>query len=295
MDRSPPPFFNQGPSANARLAFFSILAIVLLIVDSRMASLAALRQGVGTALYPLQRTLLIPRDVLNFGGDYVSEIARLRAENTELRRLEAANAKTLLQAEQLAAENVRLRETLGARDRTAVRSVVAEVLYDARDQFTRKLVLDKGLQHGVLPGQPVIDARGVIGQVTRTFSHSSEVTLLTDRNATIPIEVQRTGLRSVAFGAGTGVMELRYLSSSADLRAGDTVVTSGLDSVYPSGLPVARVKRVDRGGDYTFTRVLLEPVAAVDNSRMLLVLLIDKSTQPPPPPPEPAAEPRKRR
>ncbi len=296
MDRSPPPFFNQGLSANARLAFFSILAIVLLVVDSRMSSLATLRQGVGTALYPLQRTLLIPRDIFNFGGDYVNEVTRLRAENADLRRVEVANAKTLQQAEQLATENLRLREVLGARERAAVRSVVAEVLYDARDPFTRKLVLDKGLQHGILPGQPVIDARGVIGQVTRSFQLSSEVTLLTDRNATIPVEVQRTGLRSVAFGAGAGVMELRYLSSSADLKPGDVVVTSGLDSLYPAGLPVARVKGVDRGGDTTFTRgVLLEPIAAVENARMLLVLQVDKSTQPPLPPPEVVVEPRKRR
>lgn len=295
MDRSPPPFFKQGPSSNARLAFFALLGIALLVIDSRTGLLNAMRQGIGTVLYPLQRTLLVPRDALSMSTDYLTEIHRLRAENAELRRIETANARQLLQVEQLAQENRQLRELTGARDRAAVKSVVAEVLYDTRDPFTRKLVLDKGLQHGVLPGQPVIDSRGVIGQVTRAFSHSSEVTLLTDRNATIPIEVQRTGLRSVAFGAGTGLMELRYLSSSADLRAGDTVVTSGLDSLYPSGLPVARVKRIDRGGDYTFTRVLLEPIAAVDNSRMLLVLLIDKSTQPPPPPPEPAAEPRKRR
>jgi rod shape-determining protein MreC len=295
MDRSPPPFFNQGPSAHARLAFFSLLAIGLLIVDSRLSSLAALRQGVGTALYPLQRTLLVPRDAVNLVTEYLTEVNRLRTENVELRRIEAANAKTLLQAEQISAENVRLRELLGARERTAIRSVVGEVLYDARDAFTRKIVLDKGLQQGVLSGQPVIDARGVVGQVTRTFPLSSEVTLLTDRNATIPIEVQRTGLRSVAFGAGTGLMELRYLNSGADLKVGDQVVTSGLDGLFPPGLPVARVKRVDRAGESAFARVLLEPVAGVDQSKMLLVMLVDKATLPPPPPPETPVEPRKRK
>lgn len=126
------------------------MAIGLLIVDSRMSSLAALRQGLGTALYPLQRTLLLPRDGLSLGAEYFSEVNRLRTENSELRRVEAANAKALLQAEQMASENARLRELLGARERSAVRSVIAEVLYDARDPFTRKLVLDKGLQNGVL-------------------------------------------------------------------------------------------------------------------------------------------------
>lgn len=294
MDRSPPPFFNQGPSAHARLVFFSLVAIVLLVIDSRFALLSSLRLGVGTALYPVQRTLLIPRDAANLSGEYVTEITRLRKENTELRRIETANAKMLLQAEQLAAENARLRELLGARERTAVRSVIGEVLYDARDPFTRKVIIDKGLQHGVQPGQPVIDARGVVGQVTRAFQHSAEVTSLTDRNATLPVEAQRTGLRAVAFGVGAGELELRYLSSSAELKTGDLVVTSGLDGLYPPGLPVGKVVALERG-DSSFSRVRLAPVAGADESKMLLVLLIDASTQEPPPPPEPAIDPRKRK
>lgn len=294
MDRSPPPFFNQGPSAHARLIFFSLLAIGLLIVDSRMSALATLRQGVGTALYPLQRTLLVPRDAFSLANEYLTEVNRLRGENTELRRIEASNAKALLQAEQTNAENARLRELLGARERTATRSVVAEVLYDTRDPFTRKLVIDKGFQHDVIGGQPVIDAHGVVGQITRSFALSSEVTLLTDRSATVPVEIQRTGQRTVAFGAGAGLMELRYLSSGTDVKVGDTVVTSGLDGVYPSGLPVGRIKQLDRAGEGVFARVLLDPVAGVDQSRMLLVLLVDKTTLPPAPPETPA-EPRRRK
>lgn len=294
MDRSPPPFFNQGPSAHARLIFFSLLAIGLLIVDSRLSSLATLRQGVGTALYPLQRALLVPRDGVQLAVEYVSEVNRLRTENTELRRLEAANSKTLLQAEQLQAENARLRELLGARERTVTKSVIAEVLYDARDPFTRKLVLDKGLQAGVQPGQPVIDAKGLIGQVTRSFEFSSEVTLVTDRNATVPVEVQRNGLRSVAFGAGPGLMELRYLGPTTEIKVSDVLVTSGLDNVYPAGIPVGRIKSVARGAEQTFSRVIIEPTAGVDQTKTLLVLLVDKSALPPPPPPEPALDTRKR-
>ncbi|MFT4102992.1 MAG: rod shape-determining protein MreC [Burkholderiaceae bacterium] len=299
MDRSPPPFFNQGPSAHARLIFFAALAIVLLVIDSRFGTLATFRQGLGSALYPLQRTLLLPRDVLTFSLEYTGEINRLREENLELRRIEAVNAKTLLQAEQLAAENARLRELFGVRERTAVKSVMAEVLYDARDPFSRKIVLDKGMHHGLLPGQPVLDAKGVVGQVTRVFSHSSEVTLLTDRGSTIPVEVQRTSLRSVAYGAGAGAMELRYLSASTEVRPADLLVTSGLDGIYPPGLPVARVRQIDRTGtSSSFSRILLEPVAGVDQAKMVLVLLVDKSTLPPPPPPPPepagAAAARKR-
>jgi rod shape-determining protein MreC len=291
MDHSPPPFFKQGASSKARLAFFALLGISLLVIDSRTGMLNAMRQGIGTVLYPLQRTLLVPRDALSMGTDYFSEIARLRSENSDLRRVEIANARQLLQVEQLAQENRQLRELMGARDRAAVKSVVAEVLYDTRDPFSRKLVLDKGVQQGVASGQPVVDAVGVVGQITRVFPLSSELTLLTDRNLTIPVQVQRNGLRAIAFG-GTepGRMELRYMSVNADLKEGDTVVTSGLDSLYPAGLPVGRIAVVDRSRTGNFARVVVDPIAGVDRSRLLLVLLVDNTGLPPPPPPAESAE-----
>jgi rod shape-determining protein MreC len=291
MDHSPPPFFKQGASSKARLAFFALLGISLLVIDSRTGMLNAMRQGIGTVLYPLQRTLLVPRDALSMGTDYFSEIARLRSENSDLRRVEIANARQLLQVEQLAQENRQLRELTGARDRAAVKSVVAEVLYDTRDPFSRKLVLDKGVQQGVASGQPVVDAVGVVGQITRVFPLSSELTLLTDRNLTIPVQIQRNGLRAIAFGgAEPGRMELRYISVNADLKEGDTVVTSGLDSLYPAGLPVGRIAVVDRSRTGNFARVVVDPIAGVDRSRLLLVLLVDNTGLPPPPPPVESAE-----
>jgi rod shape-determining protein MreC len=297
MDRSPPPFFKQGPSSNARLVFFALLGIALLIIDSRTGMLGAMRQGIGTVLYPLQRTLLVPRDAVSISTDYLGEIHRLREENAELRRIETANARVLLQVEQLAQENRQLRELTGARERSAVRSVVAEVLYDTRDPFTRKLVLDKGIQQGLAIGQPVVDAQGVVGQITRVFPLSAELTLVTDRNMTIPVQVQRNGLRAIAFGgAEPGRMELRFMSVNADLKEGDIVATSGLDSLYPPGLPVGRIVKVERGRTGNFARVLVDPVAGVDRSRLLLVLLVDRTGVPPPPPPAESAEgPRGRR
>jgi rod shape-determining protein MreC len=295
MDHSPPPFFKQGPSANARLAFFALLALALLVIDSRTGLLDAMRQGIGTVLYPLQRTLLVPRDAFSLSTDYLSEINRLRTENAELRRVETANARQLLRVEQLAQENRQLRELMGARERSAVKSVVAEVLYDTRDPFTRKLVLDKGLQHGVAAGQPVVDPAGVVGQITRVYPLSSELTVLTDRNMTIPVQVQRNGVRAIAFGgAEPGRMELRFMSVNADLKEGDAVVTSGLDSLYPAGLPVGRIASIDRSRTGNFARVVVDPIAGVDRSRLLLVLQVDKTAQPVPAPAD-AADPRSRR
>ena len=292
MERTPPPFFRQGPSANLRIAVFALLALALLVTDARMNWLATLRQGVATLLYPLQRTLLVPRDALGVVADYFGEIGRLRAENAELRRIEIANARTLLQAEHLADENAQLRRLLGAREPLAVQSVVAEVLYDARDPFARRVVIDQGLQQGVAAGQPVIDAGGVYGQVTRAFPLTAEVTLATDRNQTVPVQVVRSTLRAVAYGSTVpGQLELRWLPGNADVREGDLLATSGLDGIYPAGLPVGRVIEVDRGSS-TFARVHVRPAADVERSRMLLVLRIDSKALPAAT--EPLPEPRRR-
>ena len=297
MEHSPPPFFKQGPSANARLAFFALLAIALLVIDARTSMLATIRQGIGAALYPLQRTVLVPRDTARILGDYFGGVSRLRAERDELARIEAANARTLLQVEQLAAENQQLRRTLEMRERLAIKSVVGEVLYETRDPFTHRIVIDRGLQHGIALGQPVIDATGVVGQVTLVLPLSSEVTLITDRSATLPVELARTGQRAISFGGpGPGQLELRFLPTNSDVVAGDVAVTSGLDGLFPSGLPVGKVESFRRDGGGSFASATLAPVAGVQSSRLLLVLLTSRADASPPSPSAeaPRATPRPR-
>lgn len=280
MNRSPPPFFKQGPSANARLVFFSLFAIVLLVIDSRLDVLERVRQAVATILYPVQRVLLVPRDLLGTGRQYVGDIGSLREENADLRQQATANAWTLQQNDKLAAENRQLRRLLAMHDRAVPRSTVAEVLYDTRDAFSRRLVLDKGSQQGVAAGQPVIDPEGVVGQVTRVYPLSSEVTLMTDHQSTIPVELRRTGERSLAYGGSiAGTVELRYLRSTADIRAGDEIVTSGLDGVFPAGLPVGIIRSIDSGTP-PFIRAVVEPAARVERAHLLLVLLVPQPLAP---------------
>ena len=269
------------------MLIFAGLSLVLLVLDARSTVFATLRQGVATVLYPVQRTLLVPRDVFHSVSESTTEafhdVGQLRSENAELRRIETANAKTLLLAEHLAAENAELRHLLGAREQVAIPSIVAEVLYQTRDTFARRFVLDKGIQHGLAAGQPVVDAGGVIGQITRTFPLSSELTLVTDRNLSVPVQVDRTGLRAIAYGdSEPGRLELRYVAANADVREGDQISTSGLDGLYPPGLPVGRVVLVDRAGGSTFARIDLEPAGGVDRSRIILVLQPDASRLPPP-------------
>ena len=287
MDRSPPPFFKQGTSAHARLLFFALLSIGFMVVDAQMNTLGGLRQGIADLLYPAQRTAQAPRDLLTHSAEYFSDVTQLRAENLELRRVEAMNARALLQIEQLAEENRQLRALAGARERATVRSILAEVLYETRDPYSKRLVLDKGLDQQIAAGQPVIDARGLVGQVTRVYQFSSEMTLVTDRDFAVPVQIQRTGLRTVAFGdAARAGMELRYLASTVDIREGDRLVTSGLDKLYPAGLPVGVVASVERGASNELTRVRVEPTAAVQNDRMLVVLQVDTSNVPPAPSPD---------
>ncbi len=272
MDRTPPPFFRQGISADVRLAVFALAAIVLLIVDTRLAALVSVRQAIGTVLFPVQQLLLVPRDLIASVGPYLGGVHSLGEQVHQLRSREVANARLLQQAEQVTAENRQLRKLLGMRERGIGAAVAAEVLFETRDPFTRRLMVDRGQQHGVQPGQPVLDADGVLGQVSRVLPLAAEVTLLTDRNQTLPVELRRNGVRALAYGGGRGSgLELRYLPAATDIREGDLVATSGLDGVFPPGLPVGRVVGVTRGGA-SFTVARVEPVAAIERTRMLLIL-----------------------
>jgi rod shape-determining protein MreC len=289
-ESGPPPLFNQGVSARARLAFFSFLAIALIVIDSRIRVLETVRIGVGVVLYPVQQALLVPSRAFDAVGDYFVALSTLKSENDRLRQREVANAQALQQAQDVAAENERLRRLLGARDRVPNASLLATVLYETRDRFSRKIVLHAGSHDGVRPGSPVIDELGVVGQVTRVFPDTSEVTLLTDKDQAIPVQIQRNGLRGVAYGgAEPGTLDLRFMASNADVNAGDIATTSGIDGVYPPGLAVARVEQVERATSDQFARIVLRPLAGVENHRQLLVLLMDPARPAPPPPPEAAS------
>jgi len=293
MEHGPPPLFNQGVSARARLAFFSFLAIALIIVDSRVKALDTIRVGVGVVLYPIQQVLLAPLRATEAIGDYFSTISRLSRDNERLQRESIERARELQQARILDAENAQLRRLLGARARVERPGVLAQVLYESRDRFSRKLVLDKGSNDGVRAGQPVIDDRGVIGQVTRVFPLTAELTLLIDKDQSIPVQLARNGLRGVVFGgAEPGTLDLRFMPANADIKQGDVAMTSGIDGIYPAGLQVATVAKIERAENDQFARIVMTPAAGVQNYSFLLVLQVDPAALPRPPD-EVRTEPRK--
>jgi rod shape-determining protein MreC len=280
-----PPLFKQGASARARVLFFAFISIVLLIVDSHVHTLDTVRKGVGTALYPLQMLALIPRDSALQLADYFTSQSTLEQENKALKLRQAQSAQMLQQERLLFAENSQLRNLLGMQQKLPIKSVVGEILYDARDPFTRKVVLNRGSQQDVALGQPVIDDLGIVGQITRVFPFTSEVTLLTDKDQAIPVQVLRNGLRSIAYGRGqSGVLDLRFMAANADIQSGDMLVTSGIDGVYPPGLAVANVTRVETKSSDAFAHIVCTPIAGIDRHKQLLILLVDSNLPPRPPP-----------
>jgi rod shape-determining protein MreC len=273
FDRTPPPFFRQGPSALTKLAFFSALALFLMVADTRFEFAKPLRAAVATALLPVQRMLSVPVQLWQGGADYLRGLSGALASEKAAQARLAEQAEKAARAERLERENARLRALLELRPMLQVRSLAAEVLYEAADPVSRKLFIDRGATHGVVLGAPVIGAEGVLGQVTRVFPLSSQVTLLVDKDAAIPVLNARTQARSAAFGgAGGDAMELRYMAANADVKVGDELMTSGVDGVYPPGLPVARVLAVERRAESGFARILLAPSASADGVRHVLVL-----------------------
>jgi rod shape-determining protein MreC len=288
MEHTPPPFFLRGPAPLVRLAFFASLSLALLVLDARFRYAESIRGVLALAAYPVQQAARLPVALVEGIAGYFTSQARLREENEELRARLLASAQGAQRFESAAAEASHLRRLIGAAERIERKSMPAEILYSGRDPYARKVILDRGTQHGARAGSPVVDETGVIGQLTRAHAFVSEVTLLTDKDQAIPVQVLRNGLRAIAFGGGaSGLLELRYMAANADIENGDQLVTSGLDGTYPPGLPVAAVVRVERDATYTFARVLAQPTAGIERGRYALVLSGEARL---PPYPDPAAE-----
>ena len=293
FDRNPPPLFRQGASALTRLAFFAALALALMVADARYRMVDPLRSGIATVLWPVQRALQWPGELWVRVSDYVGGLDSALVDAQRARQAALQQAEAVTRAQRLAQENERLRALLALGPALAVRSRAAEVLYEAADPFSRRVVIDRGAQAGVLAGSPVINEQGVLGQVVRVHPMTAEVALLVDRDTAIPVLNARTQWRSAAFGgAGGPGMELRFMATNADVREGDLLTTSGLDGVYPAGLAVARVASVERRVESGFARIALAPAANPDGVRHVLLLEPLAQQLPPRPVAQPETPPR---
>ena len=275
LDRSLPPFFNQGPSVLSKLVFFGALSLFLMVADARFNVTQPIRAAIATALYPVQWLAVQPVHAIKNGSAYLADLGQAQSESARAREKLALQSMRAGQVEQLTQENNRLRQLLALREQLALPVMAAEVLYDAADPYSRKLIIDRGQAHQVDLGSPVLDENGVLGQVTRVHPLVSEVTLVVDRDLAIPVLNVRTGARSVAYGdpiVGGGGMELRFMGSNADVQVGVLLTTSGVDGVYPAGLPVATVSRIEHRAESAFSKINLVPKALTTGARHVLVV-----------------------
>ncbi|WP_073102700.1 rod shape-determining protein MreC [Pollutimonas bauzanensis] len=277
--------FKRGPTVEFRLFVFVVLALSLLLVDSRWRVLDPARQAISVVLYPFQRLMLAPRDAIEHINNWTDAAALARTEKEALQRQRIELAQISTHAAQLAAENEQLRRLLKVADAVTQPSVAVEVFYEPPNAFSHHLVFNKGSSSGIRPGMPVIDEGGIVGQVVRVTPFTSEAALLTDDKVSIPVQVLRNGLRLIAFGGNvSGKVEVRYLTANVDLEPGDTLVTSGIGGLFPAGLSVAKVDRVDRDAASGFALAVATPLSHPERHRHFLVLRVDVST------PEPTQE-----
>ena len=272
MDHAPPPFFKRGPAPLALLTFYIAVSLAIFLFDLRFKSLELLRQSIALVVDPVQRVAQTPGSLVDYASHYLQGMHSLQQENDELKHAKLTTAPDLQRLAQLEAENERLRKLLSVTEREKANGQVSQILYTARDPFSRKVIVDKGQQSGITAGQPAIDEAGVVGQVTRVFPFSAEITLITDKDQVVPVQVVRTGQRSVVFGLGNGQLELRYMPANADIQIGDMLVTSGLDGIYLPGFPVAKVVNIERDSAYSFARIFCVPIAGVENFGEVMVL-----------------------
>lgn len=277
MELHVPDFFNRGPSPITRFAVFGSLALALLVTDGYLGTLQPLREGVARALQPVQYAATLPVRFVRVISGYVADQRVILRDVERLRARELRQGAALLRLEALEQENRELRALAQLPPQHQLtplrRGLISEIVSVGQDPFARRVLLNRGSDDGIQAGQVAVDANGVIGQVTRALPGLSELSLVTDQNQMVPVQVQRTGLRAVAYGLGREeAMEVRFLAANTDIRPGDRLLTSGLDGVYPAGLPVARVVRVDRGGTQNFARIICQPLGAPDRFRQVLLL-----------------------
>jgi len=269
-------FFNRGPSPVARLVFFSVLSLLLLFVDARYRYLESTRSALSVLVSPIQRLATLPGALWQQVDDFFITQSTQRGlikQNDDLNQQHQSDAAQLLQLQALQSENQHLRNLAALPIRNEFTTQLVEVVYAERDVFKRKVLVNKGADADVRIGQVVMDDIGIVGQITRVYPWLSEVTLITEKDHAVPVQVLRNGMRTIVFGAGdTSQLSLRYMPTSADIQNDDVLVTSGIDGIYPPGIPVARVIKIERDAAYPFARVTCLPLAGVDKHRHLLIL-----------------------
>ncbi|MDX8385677.1 MAG: rod shape-determining protein MreC [Gallionella sp.] len=269
-------FFNRGPSPAVRLGFFVVLSMLLMFIDVRYRYLESARSTMSVLLTPVQRLAAMPGELWNYAGDIFitqSEQHKLMENNEALKLQHQSDAAQLSRLQALELENQQFRKLNALPQRNKLAPQLAEIVYAESDVFRRRVLVSKGADLDIRIGQVVMDDTGIVGQITRVYPGLSEVTLITEKDHAVPVQIVRNGLRTIVFGSGDiSHLSLRYMPVDADVEDGDILVTSGIDGIYPQGIPVAQVVKVERDPAYPFANVTCLPLAGVDRHRHLLIL-----------------------
>ncbi|MHB8621852.1 MAG: rod shape-determining protein MreC [Sulfuricaulis sp.] len=262
-----------APSNLTRLILLSILSIGLMMLDHHGHRLEKIRAGLNTLAYPIQLIAAAPAYVSQDIGDFFTTRGALRADNEKLLSERQILLAKLQQFESLEEENNRLRRLLGGAAQVANKALAADLVEVSSEPFSRKIVIARGSQDGVYAGQPVIDANGIMGQVTQVAGHVSRVTLITDAGHAIPVLDNRNGLRTLVFGTGDpDNLKIPYLTASSDIKQGDLLVSSGMGGTFPPGYPVAQVEKIINDPNEGFLSITAKPVAQLNYGKQVLLI-----------------------
>jgi rod shape-determining protein MreC len=270
------PIFTQRTSPKVRLIVFSLLSLIVMVADHHLANGKWLRQQLSMLIYPFQ----VVASQSQQGWDHIVDVSHhfstLQHEKKQLTEQLALRSIDGLRIQQISSENDYLRRLLAARQRLKLATVMAEILYESRDPFNDKLILDKGSYHGVQAGQPVLDDTGIVGQISRVYPFIAELTLLSDKTQPIPVMVVGNNLRGLVYGGDQfGTLEMKFMPHNAEIEVDDLLVTSGVDGLYPAGLPVAKVTSIDRGAPDAFAKVVATPLGKMHHNSHFLILSVD--------------------
>ena len=278
--------FIRGPSVTFRMVVLVVASFALMTVDHRWHSLEFVRGALSSVIYPLQYTIDLPIRLFYWTDERLSSQQILLEKNREFEVRHLENRVQLQKLDIIEKENDRLRKLLGATPKTTERLLISEIINVDLDPYKQLILLNKGSNSDVYQGQPIIDALGVMGQVIHVGPMSSTAMLITDASHAIPVQINRTGLRAIAYGSGKiDQLNLRYLTHNVDIKVGDLLVTSGLGETFPANFPVAIISKVERPAGEPFAHIEARPHAQLDKSREVLLVwrnepeLIDEDSQ----------------
>ncbi|TWX70670.1 rod shape-determining protein MreC [Colwellia demingiae] len=275
------PIFNQGTSPAHRLILVLCCSVALIFFDHKMASFETARGYLQSLVSPLQYMANAPKQMMTWASENIVIRQQLMEENQNFRENELFFHEQMMQLSSVRQENGRLRSLLSSPVRGEIKKMFAEILSVDSDPYSHQVVINRGANDGVYEGQPVLDEKGIVGQILHVGVSSSRVILISDISHAIPVRVQRNGLRLIASGSGQiDRLIHNFVPHSADVKQGDLLVTSGLGGKYPEGYPVSRVVLVRADESREFATIYSEPVAQIDRLRYMLLLSKDEPVKP---------------